>query len=75
MRLEAALVLPEGWTAAPEVDRFEVPPMSDGHTVFTVEIPVNWDRGKPRVGLAADVLVDGKYLGQIAEGIVDINFA
>jgi len=41
MRLEAALVLPEGWTAGPEVDRFEVPPMSDGHTVFTVEILVD----------------------------------
>ena len=74
MRLEAALVLAEGWKASPDIAKLEVPASSDGKTGFSVTIPANWDRGKPRVGLAADIVADGKYLGQIAEAIADIDF-
>ena len=42
---------------------------------FSVSIPEDWDRAKPRVALAADVRADGKYLGQIAEGVADIEFS
>ncbi|MFB3921961.1 MAG: MBL fold metallo-hydrolase [Terriglobia bacterium] len=74
MRLEAALVLPAGWRAAPQISRFEVPEGKDGKTGFSVTIPENWDRGKPRVAVAADIVADGQYLGQIAEGVVDVEF-
>jgi glyoxylase-like metal-dependent hydrolase (beta-lactamase superfamily II) len=75
MSLEAALVLPPGWKASPEILSLTVPPKEDGQGVFALTIPENWDRSKPRVALAADVLADGQYLGEIAEGVVDIQFA
>lgn len=74
MHLEAALVLSEGWTVSPDVATLDVPPLKDGRTSFSVTIPENWDRQKPRVAVAADILADGRYLGQIAEGVVDIEF-
>ncbi|MBZ5561177.1 MAG: MBL fold metallo-hydrolase [Acidobacteriia bacterium] len=75
IRLEAALVLPAGWKASPEVATLEVPSKADGQTGFTLTIPENWDRAKPRVALAADIMADGQYLGQLAEGVVDVGFA
>jgi len=75
MQLEAALVLPVGWKASPEIVSVTVPPNGEGSGGFTVTIPNNWDRARPRVALAADVVADGQYLGEIAEGVVDIQFA
>ena len=75
MHLEAALVVPPGWKASPEVLELTVAPKGDGSGGFTVVIPENWDRAKPRVALAADVRADGQYLGQIAEGVADIQFS
>ena len=72
MPLEAALVLPAGWKATPEVVSFTVPSRGDSSGGFTVTIPENWDRSKPRVAIAADIMADGQYLGEIAEGVVDL---
>ncbi len=74
MRLEAALVAPAGWKASPEVQEFTVAPKGDGSAGFSVSVPENWDREKPRVALAADIRADGQYLGQIAEGVADVQF-
>jgi glyoxylase-like metal-dependent hydrolase (beta-lactamase superfamily II) len=75
MRLEAALVLPPGWKVSPQIASMAVPAGSDGKTGFSVAIPENWDRAKSRVAVAADIMADGQYLGQVAEGVVDIEFA
>ncbi len=75
MRLEAALVVPTGWKATPEVLELTVAPKADASGGFSVTIPENWDRAKPRVALAADIRADGQYLGQIAEGVADIQFS
>ena len=75
MHLEAALVLPEGWTASPDVATLGVPAGKDGKTAFAVTIPKNWDPNQPRVALAAEVVADGQFLGQITEGVVDVEFA
>jgi hypothetical protein len=50
-------------------------PAKDGKAVFSVTIPSAWDINKPCVAVAADIVADGKYLGQIAEGVVDVEFA
>jgi glyoxylase-like metal-dependent hydrolase (beta-lactamase superfamily II) len=73
MPVEAALVLPASWKATPEVVSLTVPPRGDSSGGFTVTIPENWDRSKPRVAIAADIVADGQYLGEIAEGVVDIQ--
>jgi glyoxylase-like metal-dependent hydrolase (beta-lactamase superfamily II) len=75
MHLEAALVLPEGWSASPEVTSLDVAANGGGRSAFTLTIPKDWDRARSRVALAADILADGEYLGQIAEGVVDVEFA
>jgi hypothetical protein len=41
---------------------------------FALTIPENWDSSTPRVAIAADVVADGQYLGEIAESVVDIQF-
>jgi glyoxylase-like metal-dependent hydrolase (beta-lactamase superfamily II) len=74
IRLEAALVLPGGWKASPEVLNLTVPANGESKVGFTVAIPDNWDRSKPRVAIAADIMADGQYLGEIVEGVVDIQF-
>jgi hypothetical protein len=72
MHLESALVLPAGWKVSPEVASLTVAAGGDGTAGFTLAVPENWDRSKPRVALAADIMADGQYLGEIAEGVVDI---
>jgi hypothetical protein len=72
MAVEAALVLPPGWKATAEVAAFTIPPKGDSTAAFTMTVPGNWDRARPRVALAADVMADGQYLGEIAEGVVDV---
>ena len=74
MRLEAALVLPPGWKSSPEVLDLTILPRADASGGFSVSIPENWDKGKTRVALATDIVVDGQYLGQIAESVVDVRY-
>jgi len=74
MRLEAALVVPPGWKASPEVVELTVDPNGNASAGFSLAVPENWDRQKPRVALAADIRADGHYLGQIAEGVADVQF-
>jgi hypothetical protein len=75
MHLEATLVLPAGWKASPELLDITIPAGQDGSAPFSVSVPEDWDKSKPRVAMAADVRADGKYLGQIAEGVADIEFS
>jgi glyoxylase-like metal-dependent hydrolase (beta-lactamase superfamily II) len=75
MSVEAALVTPQGWTATPEVIKLTVPANGDGKEAFTVSIPAGWDHSKPRVAIAADIMADNHYLGEIAEGVVDLELA
>jgi len=74
LHVEAALVVPAGWKASPEMQELIVAPKGDGSAGFTVSVPENWDREMPRVALAADIRADGQYLGQIAEGVADVQY-
>ncbi len=71
-RLAVSLELPSGWEARPELARFEVGPMTWGAADFSVSVPRDWPAHKPRVAIAADITCDGHYLGQFAEGVVDV---
>jgi hypothetical protein len=50
-----------------------VAPRSDGVGNFTVVVAENWDSSRPRVAITADIIADGIYLGEIAEGVVDVQ--
>jgi glyoxylase-like metal-dependent hydrolase (beta-lactamase superfamily II) len=72
MKLEAALVLPDGWSAEPDVLKLEVPARAHASGGFVLRTSRERPRGGRRIAIAADVMCDGRYLGQITEAVVDI---
>jgi glyoxylase-like metal-dependent hydrolase (beta-lactamase superfamily II) len=72
MKVEVALVTPSEWRVEPDLLKFEVPGRGSGSRPVEVEAPRSWQPPSPRFAIAADVVCDGKYLGQITEAVVDI---
>jgi glyoxylase-like metal-dependent hydrolase (beta-lactamase superfamily II) len=73
MRMEIALVAPQEWRIEPDVLRFEAPAQAKSARAFQIRIPLEWQPASPRFAIAADVICDRKYLGQITEAIVELN--
>jgi glyoxylase-like metal-dependent hydrolase (beta-lactamase superfamily II) len=71
--VQAMLVLPKGWRSAPAKLRVKAAPGETAKASFTVTIPAGWRGPYSRVAIAADVMADGKYLGQIAEAVIDVR--
>jgi hypothetical protein len=51
----------------------DVSAKSEGRTVARIRVPDGWSHPLSRVAISLDVMVDGKYLGQIAEAVVDVR--
>jgi len=70
--VQIALCLPGGWKCEPAEVRMNVHPDSSARS--NVDILVPHSAGSPwtRKAIAADVKVDGEYVGQIAEAVVDV---
>jgi glyoxylase-like metal-dependent hydrolase (beta-lactamase superfamily II) len=75
IRIEAVLSLPETWSSTPPKLSLTVPPGETGKAPVTVTIPRDWRGAYSRVAIAADILADGRHLGQIAEAVVDVRGA
>jgi glyoxylase-like metal-dependent hydrolase (beta-lactamase superfamily II) len=73
MKVEIALVAPVEWRIEPDVVRFEIPAGTLGSGPVSVTAPAGWNAPGPRFAIAADVLCDGKYLGEITEAVVDLR--
>ncbi len=73
MKLEVALIAPPEWGIEPEVLKFEAPAQGKAVRAFEVTIPRSWSAPSPRLAIAADVLADGRYLGQITEAVVEMR--
>ncbi len=73
MKLEVALTAPGEWTVSPESMTIEVPPQGSAHRHIEISIPRGWTAPGPRFAIAADVVRNGKYLGQITEAVVDMK--
>ncbi len=71
--LQAALRLPSGWRSDPAVCRLTIPPGQSGTTRIAIAIPQTFRAPQSRIAIAADVLSDGQYLGQIAEAVIDVR--
>ncbi|HWR50180.1 MAG TPA: MBL fold metallo-hydrolase [Bryobacteraceae bacterium] len=72
MKVEVALVAPAQWRITPAVQAFEAPGGGTATRVFDVAVPRAWEPPSPRFAIAADVMADGRYLGQITEAVVEI---
>lgn len=68
---EVGLVVPEGWSVTPQGSAIRLPPGGRGAAGFRVRIPASYAFRYPRVAIAADVTLDGRMLGQIAEATVE----
>ncbi len=72
MKMEVAPITPQQWRLEPEVLKFEVPANGHAKQQFHITIPSGWEPPSPRFAIAADVVRDGKYLGQITEAVVEL---
>ncbi len=70
--LQVSLVLPGGWRADPKISRIAVDPGEEARVPVSVTAG-NDLGGCSRLAIAADVLADGRYLGQIAEAVIDVR--
>jgi hypothetical protein len=73
MKVEVALVAPADWSIEPDVVKMEVPANGSAAKPFNIAIPKDWAVPSPRFAIAADVMADGKYLGQITEAVVEMG--
>ncbi|MBP1601734.1 MAG: fold metallo-hydrolase [Acidobacteria bacterium] len=73
IRMEVALVAPLEWRIEPDVLRFQVPEASMEAQAFRLQVPRDWHPASPRFAIAADVVCDGRYLGQITEAVVEFS--
>ena len=73
--VEAALVLPAGWISDPRSVTMNIEPGTERHAPLTVTTPAGFRSPPTRIAIAADVIADGKYLGQIAEAVVDLQLS
>jgi glyoxylase-like metal-dependent hydrolase (beta-lactamase superfamily II) len=73
MKIEVALLAPGDWRIEPELLRFEVPAQSKMRQPVKIHVPKEWRPKNPRFAVAADVVCDGNYLGQITEAVVEID--
>jgi hypothetical protein len=71
MPAEVALVLPEGWVASPMAGHLDLAPRQRGVATFRVHVPEAYVFRYPRVAIAADVALDGRHIGQVAEATVE----
>lgn len=73
MVLELALALPAGWRSTPERINLRVPAVGATTAHVDLTVPIDWPGPNERRAIAADVIADGVYLGQIAEAVVDVR--
>jgi len=73
MNMEIALVTPAEWALEPELLKFQAAPRSITTRSVRFTIPQDWTPPGPRFAIAADVMRDGKYLGQITEAVVEMR--
>ena len=72
MKIEVTLVLPDGWRAEPSTLSIEAPPKERISRPFRLFTGRRDAKSNPRLAIAADVMAEGKHLGQIAEAVVNI---
>jgi hypothetical protein len=75
MNLEIALCLPEQWRSTPARIHLNVPAGGTNVASMEMTVPLDWRWPNARRAIAADVIADGVYLGQIAEAVVDVRSA
>ena len=53
--------------------KIEAPARGKASGSVRITVPRGWAAPAPRLAIAADVMRDGKYLGQITEAVVEVT--
>lgn len=75
LEVQIALALPIGWSCLPKIAAVKVSPAQSAKASVQITLPHDFHSLPSRVAISADVLCDGKYLGQIAEAVIEIRSA
>jgi hypothetical protein len=71
------MLVPKGWRGSPATVPVRTLPGETASVKVGVTIPAAWRTTRPgagsRAAIAADVMMNGKYFGQIAEAILDVR--
>ena len=70
--VRVSLVLPAGWGSVPQSRPIDLVARAEGTVAFTVTSPAGAGRAR-RAVLAADLVVNGRRFGQLAEAFVDLE--
>ena len=70
VRTQAHLEIPEGWEAVPAAATLDLPAEGTNDVEFSVQVPAGFVFSYPRLAIAADITLDGRRLGQVAEATV-----
>ena len=73
LSLEIALVLPTGWRCNPSVTKMIVGPHEQSKAPVFITIPPEFRPHQPRIAIVADVKANGRYVGQIAEAVINVG--
>jgi hypothetical protein len=73
MKVEASLVAPVEWRVKPDRVKLDAAAGADAMVELTVSIPKGWQAPGPRFAIAADVVRDGRYLGQVTEAVAEVS--
>ncbi len=73
IELQVVLALPATWSCVPAISAFSVRAGQTAATSISITIPADFRNMRSRIAIAADVLADGKYLGQIAEAVIEVG--
>jgi hypothetical protein len=68
-----SLAVPRDWERAPAACELVLPAGGTGVARFTLGVPRDFWWPASRVAIAADVTLDGRRVGQVAEGVVDLE--
>jgi hypothetical protein len=67
------LAVPRSWEREPVARELVLPAGGTGVARFTLRVPRDFWWPASRVAIAADVTLDGRRVGQVAEGVVDLE--
>ncbi|MFB3902362.1 MAG: MBL fold metallo-hydrolase [Acidobacteriota bacterium] len=73
LKVQAVLTLPEGWNSQPAVVSFDAAPGTTASGRLAISVPSDYPASMVRTAIAADLTVNGKHLGQIAEAVVEVR--
>jgi glyoxylase-like metal-dependent hydrolase (beta-lactamase superfamily II) len=73
LKLEIALCVPAQWRGTPDRVTLTVPARGTSTAAVELLVPLDWREENGRRAIAADVICNGNYLGQITEAVVDVR--